>query len=85
MDLKFQHASLFKQSEKQKQQLDKSKTRCQKLIDLFTVKYKSMMESNAELKSELKYLRQVVEDLQTQLSNQTSELKNKENLCKYFF
>lgn len=80
VNLKIEHATLFKQSEKQKLQLDKSKNRCQKLMDLFTAKYKSIMESNSDLNSELNYLRQVVEDLQTQLTNQTSELKSKENL-----
>lgn len=83
--MKIEHATLFKQSEKQKLQLDKSKNRCQKLMDLFTAKYKSIMESNSDLNSELNYLRQVVEDLQTQLTNQTSELKSKENLCEYLF
>lgn len=83
MNLKIEHSALFKQSEKQKVQLEKSKNRCQKLMDLFTAKYKIMMENSSCLNSELKYLRQVTEDLQSQLTSQTTELQNKENLCKY--
>ncbi|XP_051157840.1 uncharacterized protein LOC127279490 [Leptopilina boulardi] len=80
VNLKIEHSALFKQSEKQKVQLEKSKNRCQKLMDLFTAKYKIMMENSSCLNSELKYLRQVTEDLQSQLTSQTTELQNKENL-----